>query len=318
MLFTFAGRFVVRLVVTSFIATLMVFVAIELSISGGYRAVLMPLGANPASERDMTMVEEFRLDQPLVVRHVLWVGDALQGDLGRSNRRGTPVAAYISHRLTISLELALVSMVLAVAVGIPIGLVAAASDGSRLGRAATTLLSVAQSLPVFITAIILIWVFAVKLGWVRATGWTRISESVGGNLGGAILPAIALAFAEAAVIARMARAGVIDALRQDFVAAAVGKGMSRRYILFRHALRPGSLGLLTMLSLNVSSMIAGSFVVEIVFGIGGLGQAVVEASVNRDLHLLLGLTLYTVGIYVVMTTLIDLALLWADPRIRRA
>ncbi len=119
------------------------------------------------------------------------------------------------------------------------------------------------------------------------------------------------------MIARVVRAGVVDVLGEDFIAGAVGKGLSRRYILVRHALRPGCLMLLTVLSLNVSSMIAGSFVVEIVFGIGGLGQSLVEASVNRDLNLLLGLTLYTVAVYVLVSALIDLAMLWADPRIRR-
>ncbi len=317
MIFRFLRPFLLRLVITSFLATLGVFVAIELSISGGHRAVLMPMGTNPNSERDMAIVELYHLDDPLIVRHARWIIDALQGDLGRSTRGGTAVAEYITHRLTISLELALAGMVLAVVIGVPLGLLAAGRDGTASGRSLTSLLSVAQSLPVFTTATILIWVFAVNLGWARSSGWTRISESIGGNLGGLILPAVAIAFAEAGVIARVVRAGVVEVLREDFVTAAMGKGMSRRYVLFRHALRPGSLSLLTVLSLNVSSMIAGAFIVEIVFGIGGLGQALVEASVTRDLHLLLGLTLYTVGIYVVMSALIDLAMLWADPRIRR-
>ncbi len=317
MFFRFARRFVSRLIITSLVATFGVFLAIELSISGGYQAVVMPMGPNPASERDMAVVEEFNLDHSLLVRHGLWVVDALQGDLGRSTRGGTPVTEYISHRLTISLQLALASMLLAVMVGIPLGLLAASVAGGRSGRLLTAFLSVMQSVPVFITATILIWLFAVKLGWFPAAGWTRISESLVGNLDGLVLPAIAIALAEIGIIARVVRAGVVDLLGEDFIVAAVGKGLSRRYILLRHALRPGSISLLTVLSLNISAMVAGSFIVEIVFGIGGLGQALVESSITRDLNLLLGLTLYTVGIYVVVSAMIDLALLWTDPRIRR-
>ncbi len=313
----FARRVATRLVVTSFVATFVVFLAIELSISGGYRAVLIPMGVDPTSERDLAVVDEFDLDDPLVVRHARWMLDAVQGDLGRSTRGGTPVVEYVSHRLTISLELALVAMALALIVGVPLGLLAASLDGSFLGRMLTAFLSIFQAVPVFITAIAFIWLFAVKLQWAPATGWTRISESIDGNLRTLLLPASAIAFAEAGVIARVVRSGVVDVLGEDFIAGAVGKGLSRRYILVRHALRPGCLMLLTVLSLNVSSMIAGSFVVEIVFGIGGLGQSLVEASVNRDLNLLLGLTLYTVAVYVLVSALIDLAMLWADPRIRR-
>ncbi|MEZ5228399.1 MAG: ABC transporter permease [Acidimicrobiales bacterium] len=133
-----------------------------------------------------------------------------------------------------------------------------------------------------------------------------------------VIPAVAIAFAEIGVIARVVRSGVVEVLGEDFIAAAMGKGLSRRYILFRHALRPGSVALLSVLSLNIPSVVAGAFVVEIIFGIGGLGQSLIEASIGRDLHMLLGLTLYTVAVYVVVSALIDLALLWADPRIRRS
>lgn len=314
--FPLLRRLLLRFIGTSFLATLGVFFAIELSISGGYQAILLPNGVNPQSERDQAILEEFRLDDPVIVRHLYWVADAVQGDFGRSIRGGTPVTEIVSHRLTISLQLALTAMVLAVVVGVPLGLLAAASDGSRSGRALTSVLSVSQSVPVFMSATILIWAFAVQLGWVRSAGWTRLSDSVSGNLGGLILPAIAIALAEVGIIARVTRAGVVSVLQEDFAAAAMAKGLSRRYILFRHALRPGSLALLNILGLSISAMIAGSFVAEIVFGIGGLGPELIEASTGRDLPLLLGLTLYTAWIYLVLTALVELAMRWADPRIR--
>ncbi len=310
------GRFAARLVGTVFLATLLVFVAVELSIDGGFGAVVMPLGADPNSARDRAIVEQFHLDEPLIIRHAHWLADAVRGDFGRSTRGGTPVAEIIMHRLTISLELALAGTLLAVVVGIPLGLLSAAVDGRPLGRLLASLLGLAQSVPVFMAATLLIWLFAVRLGWLAASGWTRLSDSVTGNLRSLILPAVALAIGEVGVIARVVRADVLTVLRADYITAAIGKGLSRPYILLRHALRPGSIGLLTVLSMNVSSLIGGAFVVEIVFGIGGLGQELIAASVNRDLALLLGLTSYTVAVYVVVTACVDVALVWADPRIR--
>ncbi len=313
----FLRTLTLRLLGTGLAASLLLFIAIEVSIAGGYRTVLFPQGFNPANERDQQIAEEFHLDDPVVVRFGHWVVEAARGDFGRSTRDGTPVVDVISHRFSISLELALTGMLLAVAAGVPLGLLAAATDGRPAGRFLSALVGAAQSVPAFMAATVGIWLFAVELGWFRASGWTRLSDSVSGNLGGLILPATVLALAEVGVIARVVRADVVTVLREDFVVAAIGKGMRTRYVLFRHALRPGSLGLLTVLSLNVSSMIAGAFVVEIVFGIGALGQVLVEASLARDLYVLLGITIYTTVIYVFVTSLIDLVLFWADPRIRR-
>lgn len=313
----FLRRLLARLVVTSAVATLLVFVAIEASIPGGYRAVVMPFGFNPDDPRHTAVVDEFHLDDNVVVRWFHWVVDAFQGDFGQTARGGVDVVEVITHRLPISIELALAGMLLAVIVGIPLGVFTAVNDQRLIGRVVSIPLSLAQSVPVFMSGTLGIWLFALELGWVRASGWTRISNSITGNLAGLALPAMALALAEVGFIARVVRGDLLRVLGQDYVAAATGKGLSRRYVLYRHALRPASLGLLAVLSVNISSMIAGTFVVELVFGIGALGQTLLEASINRDLYVLLGLTLYIVTVYVVVTSLIDLVIYWADPRVRR-
>ncbi|MCP3854911.1 MAG: ABC transporter permease [Actinomycetia bacterium] len=314
---TFFRGMILRFVSTSVLSTMLVFVAIELSIPGGYQAVLLPNGVNRESPRDMAIVDQFYLDDHVLVRWFHWVVDAFHGDLGRSNKGGAEVVEIIAHRLPITLELAAAGLILALVVGIPLGVFAAVHQRRWSGQLVSVPLGLAQSIPAFMSATLLIWVFALELGWVRASGWTRISSSLSGNLGGLVLPAVALALAEVGVIARVVRSDMLGVLREDFVVAARGKGLSSSYVLFRHALRPASLGLLAVLSVSISSMIAGTFVVEIVFGIGALGRELIDASQDRDLYVLLGLTMYIVGFYIVVTAIIDLVMYWADPRIRR-
>ncbi|MCP5030050.1 MAG: ABC transporter permease, partial [Actinomycetia bacterium] len=182
MIAIFLRRLVARLVTMSVIATILVFVAIEVSIPGGYRAVVLPNGVNRANPRDLAVVDHFHLDDHVLVRWAHWVIDAFQGDLGRTARGGTSVVEVITHRLPISIELALAGMLLAVVIGIPLGVLAAVNDRRPLGSFISVPLSVAQSVPVFMSATLGIWLFALELGWVRASGWTRISDSITGNL----------------------------------------------------------------------------------------------------------------------------------------
>lgn len=310
-------RFVARLVGTTLATTFLVFAAVERSIDGGFRTVVFPAGFDPSDPRDQALAEALHLDRGLIVRYGHWLADALGGDLGRSPRANGDVLGFVSHRLTISLELAVVSMLVAVTLGVGLGLTSALRAGRPGGGAIDAGLGLAQSIPTFMSATLLISIFAVRLRWFPAAGWTRVSDSVGGNLRAIVLPVAALALAEIGIIARIIRADLQRVFAEDFIVSAVARGYGPARIAFRHALRPASLGLLTIVGLNLGSIISGAFVVEIVFGIGGLGPALIEASLNRDLHLLLGLTLYVVLVYVVAATVVDAVTFWADPRIRR-
>lgn len=311
-------RYLLRLVATVSGAGLLVFATIEISIREGFQTVVLPYGVNPASPRDRAIVDEFHLDQPLVVRWLHWLQDAVTGDLGRSiQRAGTPVWELIGPRLSISLEFVLVSVAATVLLGVPLGLLAAAWSDRRAGTALNTVFGLSQSIPVFITPPFLVWLFALQLGWLPAAGWVRISTSATGNLRSLILPATALIFAELGIVARIIRSDVLEVLRTDYIAAAMSKGLSRPYVLVRHALRPASLGLLNVVGLNIGSLLSGAVVLEIVFGIGGLGQLFFEASVNRDLYLLLALTTYVVALYVTLNSIVDVLMQALDPRIAR-
>lgn len=308
---------VTRLVGTVTVASFAVFAAIEASIPGGFQAVVLPNGVNRASPRDMAVVEAFHLDSNIFIRWFHWATGALGGDFGRSTRAGTPVIEVLTHRLSISLQLMVAATLLTVLFGVSLGLLAAVRSLRGRGRLLNTFLGLSQSIPVYLTATFLVVVFAVRLRWLPAAGWVRISDSLWGNLRNLLLPMTALAFAEVGIVGRVIRADVLRILQEDYVAAAIGKGLPTKTVILRHALRPASLGLLNVIGLNIGALLSGAVITEIVFGIGGLGQVLLEATLTRDLYLILGLTVYTVVVYVALSTAVDAMMQAADPRLRR-
>lgn len=315
--FAILWRLVAKAVGTIVVVTFTAFATLEISIPNGFAGIVMPMGVDPRSDRGRQIIEEYNLGGNLFVRYFRWATDAVQGDFGRSLRGGTPVTEVLTHRLPISIQLMLVAVAIAILIGVPLGLFAASRDGRRSGRLLDMLLGFMQSMPIFLTPIFLIWLFAVKLQWLPAFGWVRISASLPNNLRNLLMPVAALAFAEIGFVARTIRADVVRVLREDFVVAAVGKGLGTWQILFRHALRPASLGLLNVVGMNIGALLSGAVIIEIIFAIGGLGQVFLEAMLNRDLPVVLGMTTYTVVVYMALNALVDLAMFAADPRIRR-
>ncbi len=309
-------RYVRRLILTVAGAALVVFVAIEVSIPRGFRAVALPIGGEN-SPRGQAIIEQFHLDEPVVVRWVHWLLDAATGEFGRSiDRGGIPVGELIAPRLPISLQFVIISVLGAALLGIPLGLLAALWDRRPPGMALNAIFGLSQSIPVFITPPFLIWVFAIQLRWLPAASWVRFSDSISGNLRSAALPAIALIFAEVGIVARIIRADALQIFRTDYVTAAVSKGLSPTYIAFRHVLRPASLGLLNIVALNIGSVLSGVVLIEFIFAIGGMGQLILQASLSRDLYLLLASTTYVVFIYVTLNAIVDELMGVLDPRIR--
>lgn len=308
-------RYGVRVVGALLTANALVFLAIEISIPGGFRAVLFPNGFNTDVPWQREVVDEYRLDDPVIVRFVHWVFDAIQGDFGHSTRNGEPVWDLIWPRVPISLELMLVGVVLAVVIGLPLGIASARYDGRPAAGVANGVLGFCQSVPVFITSLIMIRVFAVDLGWLPAATWVRLSDDFGAHLRHVAMPALSLAMAELGTVGRVVRSDLLRVLDEEYVTAANAKGLSARYVLYRHALRPASLGLLNIVGLSVGALLSGTILVEIIFGIGGLGQLVFESSIQRDLTVLLGLTTYLVVVYVTLNTIADVVMRVLDPRI---
>ena len=283
-----AGR-LVRLVMTLLVVSFLCFVMTNL-LPGDAINALIPIEAQQDREFVEQVREEWGLNDPMLVRYGRWLGDAVQGDLGRSFVTGRPVMDEIAPRLPITGELMAVTVVLALLIAVPLGVLSAYKEESKLDQSLSGAAQLGLSIPAFVLGLILIFVFAVKLRWLPATGWTRISNSVTGNMRTVALPAISLAVAEAAVYMRVVRSDMIATLQENYILAARAKGLKDRFILFRHGLRPSSLTLITLVGLNLAGMIAGTIVIERLFAIPGLGWRLFGAIFQRDYMMVQGIT----------------------------
>ena len=310
-----AGR-LVRLVMTLLAVSFLCFMMTNL-LPGDAINALIPIEAQQDREYVERVREEWGLNDPMLVRYGRWLGDAVQGDLGRSFVTGRPVMDEIAPRLPITGELMAVTVVLALLIAVPLGVLSAYKEESKLDQSLSGAAQLGLSIPAFVLGLILIFVFAVKLRWLPATGWTRISDSVTGNMRTVALPAISLAVADTAVYMRVVRSDMIATLQENYILAARAKGLKDRFILFRHGLRPSSLTLVTLIGLNLAGMIAGTIVIERLFAIPGLGWRLFGAIFQRDYMMVQGITVLIAAFYVFVNAVVDFLYMAIDPRIRR-
>ena len=273
-------------------------------------------GAEPSAEQIEAVREDLGLNDPLPVRYGKWLGNALTGDLGTSYRTGESVIGAITERLPVTLEIGVLALVIALLVAIPVGILSALRAGTRLDRSITTVTFGLLSVPSFVVALILIYLFAVYLGVLPAVGWTRFTEDPVQNIRGAILPAMALSIGEMAAYSRLLRTDMIATLQQDFITMAKAKGMPTWFILLRHALRPSSFSLLTVVGLRVAGLIGGAVIIETIFALPGIGRLLVDSIQQRDLIIVQGIVLFISVSYVLVNFVVDLLYAALDPRIR--
>ena len=277
---------------------------------------LQILGAENATPEAIAAVRsELNLDDPLPVRYLHWIGDALTGDFGRSYRTNEPVSQAIIERLPVTAEIGLLAIVIALAIAIPVGMLSAYRAGTRTDKVISSTSFGLLAVPNFMVAILLILIFAVWLGVLPATGWVNFTDNPVQNLRSALLPALSLAIAEMAVYTRLLRTDMIGTLQQDFVTMARVKGVSNRRILFRHALRPSSFSLMTVAGVQVGAIIGGSVVIETLFALPGVGRLLLESVFVRDLVMVQGIALVIAVSYVVVNFIVDILYTYLDPRI---
>jgi peptide/nickel transport system permease protein len=209
------------------------------------------------------------------------------------------------------------AILIAVIFAVPLGVIGAYKQGRWPDKATSASAQVALSVPNFITGIFFIWLFAVKLNLLPASNWNRMSNGLGANLKTAIMPATALALTQMAIFSRLVRSDMIATLQENYILAARAKGMSDRFILFRHALRPSSLSLMTIVGINFGALLGGTVVIETLFAIPGLGFRLINAISQRDIQVIQGITVFIAVVYVVINTIVDLLYIAIDPRIRR-
>lgn len=274
------------------------------------------LGDQATPEKVAALRHDMGLDQPIWWRYISWLGHVLEGNFGRSFRTGQTVLQAVAERLPVSFELMLLAELGALVIGIPLAIACAVRSGSAFDRFMTGSAFGMLSVPVFLSAILLIYLFAVNLRWLPATGYVPFAEDPVGNLRCFVLPALTLALGEWPVLMRVLRSDMITTLQEDYIAMARAKGLKPSRILMVHALKPSSLTLVTVTGINIGRLIGGTVIVESIFALPGIGRLLLGAIYTRDLVILQGVVLIVAFGYVLMNFIVDMLYAVLDPRIR--
>ena len=295
------------------VASLVIFACIE--IVPGDTASFM-LGTNAQPDTIQALRVELGLDQSLTQRYLGWVGGLLGGDMGTSYTYRTPVSEIVSDRLQVSLPLALYALMLTVVVAFPVGMLSAARRGSVTDITVMGATQLGVAIPNFWFAILMVILFAINLRWFSAGGFPGWDAGIFPAMKALTLPAIALALPQASILARVMRSSLLDTLSEDYMRTARAKGLTRRQVLWRHALRNAMIPVLTIIGLQFSFLLAGAIIIENVFFLPGLGRLVFQAITQRDLIVVESVVMLLVFAVILVNFFVDIAYAWVDPRLR--
>ncbi len=314
MIWRYAGRRILATIpVMGFVA---LFVFSLLYFAPGDPAAI--IAGDQASAEDIVRIRaSLGLDRPFVVRFGEWVWQVLHGDLGTSIFANLPVAHMIGQRVEPTLSLMVLTLLFAVAVAVPLGVLAAARAGSWIDRVIMLFAVLGFSVPVFVVGYLLAWVFALQLDWLPVQGYVPLARGVLPWLRNLVMPVIALGAIYIALIARITRAAMLEVLGQDYIRTARAKGLGSLPVLFLHALKNASVPIVTVVGIGVALLIGGAVVTETVFAIPGIGRLVVDAILRRDYPVIQGVTLLFSVVYVLVNLAVDLLYSVLDPRIRQ-
>ena len=270
-----------------------------------------------ATAEDIARIgKQLGLDRPLPVQFVAWVGQVLQGELGTSIFSQLPVSRLIRQRLEPTLVLSVTTLVIAVALAVPIGVLAAWRARTWVDRLVMGLAVCGLSIPVFVLGYLLIYLFAIQLGWLPVQGYVSLTQGIWPCLRSILLPSLALGSIYMALIARITRASLLEVLEEDYVRTAHAKGLSTLTVVVGHALRNASIPIVTIIGVGLTLLIGGVVITESVFAIPGIGRLTVDAILRRDYPIIQAVILLSSGAYVLVNLVIDLVYTVLDPRIR--
>jgi len=304
---------IVGLIAVMFIVATIVFVIIR--VTPGDPAAVM-LGPE-ASQQDISALRtQLGLDRPLPLQYVTWLGQLARGDLGQSIFLNKPVLSALADRAEPTFWLTIMSLLIATAIAVPVGILSAVKRGTVLDQSVLSFSMFTSSVPSFWLGLLLMQVFAVKLGWLPVSGYGGPDASIGTRLSHLILPAVVLGVVNSALITRFIRASMLDVLRDDYVRTARAKGLTETRVILKHAVRNALIPILTVIGLTTALLISGAVVTETVFGLPGVGSLVVSAVLRRDYPVIQGALLVIAAIYVLINLFIDLMYMVVDPRVR--
>jgi len=312
---THVVRRLASLLLTLTACSMVVFLVLEV-LPGDVAEVM--LGTEAREDTLAALRRQLGLDRPPLERYFAWVGGALAGDLGMSYAYGVPVADLLGQRLAVTVPLAVIAFVLSTLIAIPLGMFAAVRHNTAGDYAVMGFSQVGMAVPNFWFAILLILFFAVQLGWFSAGGFAGWDAGIGAALKSLLLPALALAVTEAAILARVTRSAVLETLREDYVRTARAKGLSQRAVLWGHVFRNALIPVTTIMGLQFAFLIAGAVIVENVFYLPGLGRLVFQAISNRDVIVVKDIVLFLAALVVIVNFVVDLVYMAIDPRPKRA
>lgn len=291
------------------------FVFFLLRLTPGDPAILIA-GDQATTEQIASIRTQLGLDRPLAEQLFTWVGQLAQGNLGRSVFSDMEVTRLIGMRIEPTAMLALVAILMALAIALPLGTLSALNAGSRIDRMVMAFAMVGFSSPVFVVAFLLVYVFALSLGWFPTQGYVPLAGGLLPCLNSLVLPGLALAMLYAALLARVTRASLLEILAEDFVRTAHAKGLKPRLVVLRHALKNAAIPVVTVVGVGIAALLGGVVVTETVFNIPGLGRLTTDAILRRDYPVVQGLILVFSLVYVTVNLLVDLSYVLFDPRIR--
>jgi peptide/nickel transport system permease protein len=295
--------------------TVAVMVFLMLRLTPGDPAAIIA-GDNATTQQILDIRTKLGLEQPILQQFFIWLGGLLRGELGESFFFRKTVFELISERIEPTLSLAFLTIVLAVLIAIPLGVIAAYKQGTWIDRIVMGFSVIGFSVPVFVIGYLLIYVFAIKLGWFPVQGYQRIGGGVWPWFRSLVLPAVTLSVIYVALIARMTRTSVLEVLSEDYIRTARAKGQTEVKVLFQHALKNAAVPIVTVVGIGVALLIGGVVVTESVYSIPGLGRLTVDAVLARDFPVIQAIILAFSFVYVLINLLVDLSYTIFDPRIR--
>lgn len=310
---TLIGKRLVQLIPTLFFVSVIIFLLQQLL--PGDPALVMA-----GEDRDPAVLDQIRkqyhLDQPIPIQYLYWIGGVLTGDLGESMRLKVPVLDLIAQKLPVTLQLASMAMLIALAIGVTAGVVSAVKRGTAWDYAVNVLSLWGISTPNFWLGIMMIFLFAVTLGWLPASGYVSPFEDWRQSLATTVMPAFVLGNAIAGVIMRHTRSAMLHALGSDYVRTARAKGLGERVVVLKHAMRNALTPVITLAALEFGTLLSGAVLTEQIFTIPGFGKLIVDAVFNRDYAVVQGVVLVTATAYILLNLLADIGYILVNPRLR--
>lgn len=310
-------RRLMQALIVFFLVLIGIFFAMRLLPGDPIMMVVSKQMASTATEADIEKLRhEYGLDKPLLVQFFNWLGGVFRGDLGVSITNGRDVLEDIMRRLPVTLHLGLLAMLISFFFGIILGTISAVRRGTWIDTVVTSFANIGITIPVFWLGVVLMYIFALKLGWLPVFGYTSPFTNFLENTRQIIMPVFCLSVTSVAVIARQARSSMLEVLHQDYIRTAWSKGLIERSVVIRHALKNGLIPVIVLAGLGLSGIIGGSVLIETVFNIPGMGRLAVTAMLNQDYPVVQGVVLFFAAMVLLTNLVVDLAYGWLDPRIK--